>query len=248
MHGDKEWEWTTCDFKAASTLLYQASTASVDLVAGSSVQVPGLNFETVLRTGAGLPHIQSGPSTFFLRASELGPDLLIQSLLDGSMRAPLVRDPGGASARGCGKAPLRRREWASWNRHHVCPPGERIDTYIVLIHTYTYTYTQTQLIATLTSTSPEVAAEIIALGAVSVRDTTSQKIEWRKLCVDAALLPQQQLRIYHSPQRFPAAHVDWSERLLLLEEDYLIVNKPSNLPCMAHPSNAEEHLTACVKR
>ncbi|KAJ1399899.1 pseudouridine synthase [Ochromonadaceae sp. CCMP2298] len=105
-----------------------------------------------------------------------------------------------------------------------------------------------QLIATLTSTSPEVAAEIIALGAVSVRDTTSEAISWRKLCVDAALLPQQQLRIYHPPQRFPAAHVDWSERLLLLEEDYLIVNKPSNLPCMAHPSNAEEHLTACVKR
>lgn len=89
---------------------------------------------------------------------------------------------------------------------------------------------------------------LLSIGAVSFRDTREAKIQWKKLTAKQYVNQHTQIRLYDPPQRFPSGNCDWEERLLVCKDEYLIVNKPAGLPCMAHPSNSYEHLTACVKR
>ncbi len=57
------------------------------------------------------------------------------------------------------------------------------------------------------------------------------------------------LRAHPRPKRFPACHqTHWPSRLLHLDPDLAVVNKPADLPCMPHESNAVEEVAACASR
>jgi 23S rRNA-/tRNA-specific pseudouridylate synthase len=90
--------------------------------------------------------------------------------------------------------------------------------------------------------------ELFTLGSISIREANNEKNVWSKAFPHQILENTQQLRIYYPPRRFPSGDCDWNMRLLFQNDRFIIVNKPSNLPCMAHPSNDIQHLTACVKR
>lgn len=118
-----------------------------------------------------------------------------------------------------------------------------------------------QLISNLHALLPEEVEKLIDLGAVSYRDLRlgDEKIVWERLSRNQSLEECMQLRIYFEPRRYPSCYVNWKTRVVSLKsidgeevsekgKDYIIVDKPAMLPCMAHPSNTMEHLIPCVKR
>lgn len=58
------------------------------------------------------------------------------------------------------------------------------------------------------------------------------------------LLPGTLLRVHTSPKRYPACGTtDWPASLVHVDDDFVVVNKPSGLPCMRHVSNAREEVS-----
>lgn len=106
-----------------------------------------------------------------------------------------------------------------------------------------------QVLTDLCGAKAEEANALLQIGAVSYRYRCKSKIIWQKAEQDQLLDESMQVRYYNPPTRYPACYQDdWEARLLKLHDDYIVINKPHGLPCMAHPSNSEEHLTPCVKR
>lgn len=91
------------------------------------------------------------------------------------------------------------------------------------------------------STAASVRREAVALAA-DLDEAGDDPCAWQ--CTTGQLL-----RIHPFPKRFPACDVaDWPARLLAVDADYVVINKPAGLPSMRHESNGVEHVAACAAR
>ncbi|KAG2433378.1 hypothetical protein HXX76_008439 [Chlamydomonas incerta] len=99
------------------------------------------------------------------------------------------------------------------------------------------------------------ALELLQIGAVFVgsQQKGTEYINWVRssdlpVAVTAAHLDRGHfVRVHPQPKRYPACYCkDWPSRVLHVDAEYVVVNKPPGLPCMRHESNAAEELAACV--
>eukprot|EP00873_Tetraselmis_striata_P014406 jgi/Tetstr1/434670/TSEL_023761.t1 len=103
------------------------------------------------------------------------------------------------------------------------------------------------------------AAELIALGAVylgeQVPGRADGKLKWRRaLAVADVKAPGsylvaegQWLRVHPRPKRYPiSTATDWKQRVLHLDADFLVLDKPAGVPSMSHESNCQETLPLCA--
>ena len=59
----------------------------------------------------------------------------------------------------------------------------------------------------------------------------------------------QWIRIHPRPRRYPAASTtDWASRVLHLDDDFCVVNKPAGIPVQSHESNSAETVPRCMER
>ena len=89
--------------------------------------------------------------------------------------------------------------------------------------------------------------------------TTSRNVtnagpgKWRRVrfnsSTEAVLPPETALRVYGKPRRFLGCYVsDWPLRLLHADSAYVVIDKPSRLPCQPDNANLAESLPACTLR
>lgn len=86
---------------------------------------------------------------------------------------------------------------------------------------------------------PSHAQELLQMGAIYVDG---------QRCLENLRLPQQMyLRVHSKPRRFqdPGA---WDQRIVFETEDFVIVNKPSSLPCHPSVDNIQENLLVFLTR
>ncbi len=59
----------------------------------------------------------------------------------------------------------------------------------------------------------------------------------------------QWIRIHPHPRRYPAASTtDWASRVLHLDDEFCVVNKPAGIPVQSHESNSAETVPRCMER
>mmetsp|Transcript_41315 Transcript_41315/g.54298 ORF Transcript_41315/g.54298 Transcript_41315/m.54298 type:complete len:382 (+) Transcript_41315:140-1285(+) len=93
--------------------------------------------------------------------------------------------------------------------------------------------------------SPKRAAELIDLGSVYISDDLNSKE--KRTTLNVQLPPGSCVRVHHSPQRYPACtETDWKQRVLYIDQDYVVVDKPWGVVTMPHVSNCKEVLHKCV--
>lgn len=63
-----------------------------------------------------------------------------------------------------------------------------------------------------------------------------------RLTTEIQVLPQDHLRVHTKPRRFPRNHFNWMLRKVFENQNYLIINKPSGLPCHSSVDNTQENL------
>jgi 23S rRNA-/tRNA-specific pseudouridylate synthase len=82
--------------------------------------------------------------------------------------------------------------------------------------------------------SSRKAAWLLSFGAVYV--------DRRRVDSDRSLSPGQYVRVYLVPKRFPANDVDWRATVVHEVEDFLVVNKPADIPVHATVDNRVENV------
>lgn len=98
------------------------------------------------------------------------------------------------------------------------------------------------------------ARALLALGAVYVGEADGGRIRWRRaksigMRPEDTLHEGTYLRVHPSPKRFPCCDAaDWRARVLYEGSDFIVVNKPSGCPVMAHESNDWDTVAACCGR
>lgn len=55
------------------------------------------------------------------------------------------------------------------------------------------------------------------------------------------------IRVHTRPRRFPPNHYRWDQRIIFENSQYLVVNKPSGLPCHSSVDNTQENLLKYLK-
>lgn len=92
------------------------------------------------------------------------------------------------------------------------------------------------------------ASSLLQLGAVyhnrSVSKSSSsfqhegndrnQVYKWKRVRIDQTVLPNDDLRVYSVPWRYPVSDIDWTKRILFNEEDFIVIDKPAGIP--SHPT------------
>ncbi len=59
----------------------------------------------------------------------------------------------------------------------------------------------------------------------------------------------QWIRVHPNPKRYPAAQaVDWAARVIHLDADVCVVNKPAGIPVQSHESNSVETVPRCLEK
>lgn len=88
---------------------------------------------------------------------------------------------------------------------------------------------------------PEMASGLLALGAVY---RNQRRVMDSCMNVEAGDV----LRVHTAPRRYSAANIDWGPRIIHETGDFVVVNKPANVP--AHPTldNAVENVQVAVER
>lgn len=100
----------------------------------------------------------------------------------------------------------------------------------------------------------EEARDLHALGALYVQgagdgNRGSGRRRWLRLegGLSRGLREGESLRVHTDPVRFAAAcDADWPSRVLFSSDDWVVVDKPADLPCAPHVSNALHVLHKCV--
>ena len=56
------------------------------------------------------------------------------------------------------------------------------------------------------------------------------------------------MRVHPAPKRYPAAAAtDWRARVIHLDEDVCVLNKPAGIPVQAHESKGAETVPRCAE-
>lgn len=59
----------------------------------------------------------------------------------------------------------------------------------------------------------------------------------------------QWVRVHPNPKRYPVAgSADWAGRVIHLDDDICVVNKPAGVPVQSHESNSAETVPRCVEK
>ena len=59
----------------------------------------------------------------------------------------------------------------------------------------------------------------------------------------------QWIRIHPRQRRYPAASTtDWAARVVHLDDELCVVNKPAGIPVQSHESNSAETVPRCMER
>jgi len=64
----------------------------------------------------------------------------------------------------------------------------------------------------------------------------------KRILTDCEITPGDYLRVHLNPKRFPALGIAWKERIVHEEEDFIVINKPANIPVHATLDNAIENV------
>ena len=97
------------------------------------------------------------------------------------------------------------------------------------------------------SMSPAEAAALIGFGAVYLMRGGESKA--KRLLSDGIVQPGEYIRVHPSPKQYPAcAKVDWAERVVDCNEDFLVLDKPSLVPCGPTLDNFSENVIESLKR
>jgi 23S rRNA-/tRNA-specific pseudouridylate synthase len=96
-----------------------------------------------------------------------------------------------------------------------------------------------------TDVSAERVKELIHLGAVYVRKCKENKkgrslLPWFRRIEDGQIRKGSRIRIYLHPARFPVEGIDWCNRLLYEDRNYLVIDKPAGIPYQATLTNFRE--------
>ncbi len=87
---------------------------------------------------------------------------------------------------------------------------------------------------------PSRTAELLRWGAVYLN-----KI---RLTEDRPLKREDYVRVHLQPRRFPAADLDWLARVVAHNEDFILVNKPPEVPVPPTLDNLHENVLTCVAK
>jgi len=91
----------------------------------------------------------------------------------------------------------------------------------------------------------ERAQELVHLGSVYITDTLSGKD--KRVVNDFVIPAQSNVRVHHTPKRYPRCHsTEWSKRVLYMDDDFVVVDKPWGVVTMPHTSNFREVLHSSV--
>ncbi|BDA43990.1 RNA pseudouridine synthase 6, chloroplastic [Coccomyxa sp. Obi] len=99
--------------------------------------------------------------------------------------------------------------------------------------------------------------ELIDLGAVYYGDPAAcdEAPKWRRAnrlaeaAQDHPIQQGQWIRVHPNPKRYPAAQaVDWAARVIHLDADICVVNKPAGIPVQSHESNSVETVPRCLEK
>lgn len=69
-----------------------------------------------------------------------------------------------------------------------------------------------------------------------------------RITEDRNLIPGDYVRVHLQPRRFPAAALDWATRVFADTEDFVLVNKPPEVPVPPTLDNIHENVLACMSR
>lgn len=59
----------------------------------------------------------------------------------------------------------------------------------------------------------------------------------------------QWVRVHPNPKRYPAAQTTrWAARVIHLDSDFCVVNKPARIPVQSHESNSVETVPRCLEK
>jgi len=86
---------------------------------------------------------------------------------------------------------------------------------------------------------PLSAQELLSLGAVYVNN--------QRVHEDCPLKPEDYVRIHRKPRRFPTRDVNWEERILFENTDFLLLDKPGGIPCHPTVDNTQENVLQTLK-
>lgn len=98
------------------------------------------------------------------------------------------------------------------------------------------------------------AKNLIHLGAVYHLDNnkTSQSLVpdgLERTLIDKNVNDHDVLRFYPSPRRYPfASDIEWSDRILVETDDFLVIDKPAGLPCHPTVDNFRENILVSLEQ
>ncbi len=95
-----------------------------------------------------------------------------------------------------------------------------------------------QVVSQETGLSEELLQKILNLGGLYLNN--------RRIFVNCEIKPDDYLRIHTHPRRYPAFEL--KSRIQFEDEDLLILNKPSGLPCHATVDNAHENVLSYLNQ
>ncbi|CAM9869886.1 unnamed protein product [Phaeothamnion confervicola] len=95
---------------------------------------------------------------------------------------------------------------------------------------------------------PGTALELVALGAVYYACRLSGRPKMARIMDPAQpLRAGARVRVHLEPKRYPACQrSDWPERVAWQDDEYVVLEKPAGVVCMAHVSNWRECLHRCA--
>lgn len=84
------------------------------------------------------------------------------------------------------------------------------------------------------------AQELLELGSVYVNE--------QRTLQDQTLKSEDYIRIHRKPRRFPAAKVDWKSQIHFENENFVVIDKPSGIPCHPTVDNIQENILKSLKK
>lgn len=101
------------------------------------------------------------------------------------------------------------------------------------------------LLASEEATLSEILSSQLCLNAEQIHELLrlgSIYCGGQRLNSEILIRPQDYLRVHTKPRRFPINHFNWFQRRVFENQNYLILNKPSGLPCHSSVDNTQENL------
>lgn len=86
------------------------------------------------------------------------------------------------------------------------------------------------------------AVELLGLKAPLLFELGAVFLNRKRLTEDSPLQAGDYLRIHSNPRRFPIGSIDWQSRLIQVNPEFLIVDKPSGIPSIPTVDNQSENV------